>query len=167
MRFQKYLNESLVDNLIKPIKKFTAEKAKKFLKQKWNELQKIIKDQGIEADFLKIINKNLKTNYKSLDQINNETLSESYLTEDFTHFWNYFKDNTFPALSFYPALTIWLELDKIFDGGSINLQKIGVYGVFFITLLAGSHLKNWYQWKKKNPEEFKEEGEPGPFSYKK
>lgn len=166
-RFERYLNENWVANTVKKISNITASKAKKTLKHYWEQLKEIIQDQGKEKEFLKIVNKHLEINANSLDQLEKQQVKEEYLNEDFKHYWEWIKDNAFPTMMIFPGLSIFMELDKLFDNpGNVDIRKIIVYAVFFLIVATGSHIKQWDKWRKENPKSYSDEGEPGPFTIK-
>jgi hypothetical protein len=103
-----------------------------------------------------------------LEEIGRHNIQENVeLNEDFKHYWNWFKDQTWPALTIFPTLQIWFEIDSLLDGAGItdlNFKKIVIYGLLWIVLVTGKHIKMWRKWKKDRPEEYEEEGKPGPFS---
>jgi hypothetical protein len=81
------LNESFnIKKIFKEIKSMTYDKMKKVLYNGFIELIDLVKKEGKEKEFLTLINKNLKSNYKSLDQLKRTPLKESVLNEDLKHF---------------------------------------------------------------------------------
>lgn len=166
MKFYKYISEditlsegTLFQKLLKKIGNKSTNIAKKIFKDNWTKLANIIKNQGKEKRALQIINKAFNTNFSSLDQITKSKIQESNnINEDFAHFWDFLKDQAFPTLSFYPALTAWLELDKLLSGGDFSLTKTLVYATFWLLLVSGKFVKSWKRWKQQNPEEWEKEG---------
>lgn len=167
-RLNRYLNEGITDRVVKELKRLDPRKVKRELQDAWNKLKDIIEENGKEREFLRIINSNFGTSFSSLSQISKKKVQESQkIDEDFKHYWNWFKDQTWPALTIFPVLQIWFQIDSLLDGADIsdlNFKKIIIYSLFWIILVTGKHIKMWYKWKKERPEEFEEEGEPGPFS---
>lgn len=164
MRFKQYLNEGSIKNILSGIGKMSSGKMKTVFKKSFDKMIKIIIDNNIESDFLNIINKNLKTNYKSLKQL--QALKESNLNEDFKNFLTFWKGETFPALSIFPTLQIWFEIDKLFSGVNIvdlDWKKMAVYGLLWILILTGQHIRLFKKWKKENPQDWENEGKPGIF----
>lgn len=166
MRFENYINESDLINegifvdVLKKIKNKSSDYVKKLFKKSWENFSKIIKDNDIESDVLKVINKHLKTNYKSLEQLDKLKLTEDKLNEDFAHYWHLLKQEAFPTLAFWPALKIWLEIDKLFGKSGVdvvNVKMIVVYAIFWLLLVSGKYIKAWAAWKKENPEEYAKE----------
>lgn len=165
MKFQKYITKeevlsegTLFQNLLKKLGNKSTAIAKKIFKDNWIKIANIIKKKGEEDRALQIINKNFETNYKSLDQISKAKIREEVMNEDFAHFWDFLKDQAFPTLSFYPALTAWLELDKLLSGGDFNLNKTLIYAAFWLLLVSGKFVKSWKRWKQQNPEQWEKEG---------
>ena len=170
MKFIQYLNEKDKKSTIKPFLKSLWDmgfnKAKTLLKSSYKELLKVINDNNLEDDFLKIINKHLKSNYKSMNQLSK--LHEETLNEDFKNFWEMFKSEGWPAISIFPALSLWFEFDKLLDGAGLsdlNYKKVSVYGIIWLFLVLGKHIAGWKKWKQENPVEFEEEGsKKNPFA---
>lgn len=162
------LNESFnIKKIFKEIKSMTYDKMKKVLYNGFIELIDLVKKEGKEKEFLTLINKNLKSNYKSLDQLKRTPLKESVLNEDLKHFWDFFKGELFMSATIFMGLQIWFQLDRLLDGVSINdlnFKKIVVYGVVYIFLLTGKHISMFKTWKKEHPEEWEKEGKPNIFS---
>lgn len=164
MRFKNYLNEGIISNLIsKKLKNYTMNKAFNFLENQWKNAIKIIRKNGKEKEALSILNKALGTNFKNLDQFNQKNIKKllpeeieiNNINEDLKHWWEMIKDEGFPTLSFYPALTAWIELGKIFDGvDAVNWKKVAVYASFWAALVTGKYIKSFYKWKKEKPQEY-------------
>jgi hypothetical protein len=140
MKFKDYLNESdyifesnsqsFLKSIIIPLVKMPYDKVVKLLKDKTKEFVKELKNNGLENEFLKIVNKHSKTSYKSLDEF--LRLDEN-LNESFKDFWELFKVEGWMAISIFPTLQMWFEFDKLLTGmdfTDLNFKKIGVYGTF-------------------------------------
>ena len=165
MRFEDYLreeqaiNEGVLSNALKKIKNKSLGSIRKLFKDSWENLAKLTKAKGLEKDALRIINRHMGTRWKTLDQISKAKIVENTeLNEDVAHWWKKIKEEAFPTLAFYPALSVWLELDKLFSVAGaavpgVNWAKVGIYAVFFLLLVSGKYLKGWAQWAKDNPEE--------------
>ena len=173
MRLKNYIDNNINENVFQDMLKKVASKPNKMLekmfKDNWKKLAGILQDNQLEKDALQIINKHLNTQYKSLNQISKSKIAsmparlsnEEVLVEDFSHWWELIKSESFPALSFFPALQAWLEIDKMIRASSVdlsNLKVIGVYGLFWALLVSGKFIKGWHSWKKKNPKEWEKEG---------
>ena len=132
----------------------------KIFKNSWKKFSEMVQDKGLNDKVLKIINKYLKTNYKSLDDIDKLRITEGIINEDFAHYWDLLKQEAFPTLAFWPALKVWLEMDKLFTANGaadVNVKMVIVYAIFWILLVSGKYVKSWADWKKKNPEEYEKE----------
>ena len=174
MRFENYIKEdeilnegALFQKLLKQIGNKSTSVLKKLFRSNWIKLMTNIRQQGLEKDALSIINRHLKTNFNSLDKIEKETIKENYSTnEDFKHYWDLVKAEAFPTLAFYPALSVWLEIDKLLKStGDPSYTAMLAYGVFWVFLVSGKHIAGWLNWKKQNPEEHETEGgKKNPFS---
>jgi hypothetical protein len=98
--------------------------------------------------------------FRSVDQIGKAKIVENTeLNEDFAHWWEKLKIEAFPTLAFYPALSVWLELDKLFAtvGAGPDWKKVAVYGLMFVLLVSGKYLREWQKWARDNPEEYEKE----------
>ena len=164
MRLEKFIDEDiLIENIImKNLKKLFNKPAKKVMmifQDSFRKFIKIIRQNDVESEVLKILNKHAGKNYKSLEQIlKSKPLTESEeLNEDWSHFWDTIKSEAFPALSFYPALTAWLEIDKLIKGSDASIKAIVIYAIIWLFLISGKFIKQFYKWKKENPEEYMKE----------
>lgn len=163
MRFNNYLQENINENLVTKcltkIKNKSDNILKKLFLDKWKELTQYLKDNNLENDALKIINKHMKTGFSSLDIITKTNIKESKeINEDLKHWWMFVKSEAFPALSFYPVLKCFLELDKLItDPGSADIKTMIIYGVMWVFLVSGKYLTDWSKWKKEKPSEYKAE----------
>ena len=174
MRFNDYLKEESINEniIIDTLKKLAGKPANTVMKMFKDGYKKFVdmleKDQltmgsGVDLDkILGIINKAYGTKYKDISdlkkQINANIKESTELNEDWSRFWDLIKGEAFPALSFYPALTVWLELDKwVRQSGDINSRVIIVYGLIWLLLISGKFVKGFRKWKKEFPEEYYEE----------
>jgi len=165
LRLETYLKEDEILNegaflqkLLNKIGNKSTNLVKKIFKDNWIKLANIIKSNSLEKSALSIINRYLKVNFRSIDQIENMAIKES-VNEDFKHYWELIKGNAFPSLAFYPLLQVFLEIDKLIKStGEVNIKAIVVYGLFWVFLVSGKHIKGWIDWKKTNPEEHEAEG---------
>jgi len=147
MRLEKFIDEDiLIENIImKNLKKLFNKPAKKVMmifQDSFRKFIKIIRQNDVESEVLKILNKHAGKNYKSLEQIlKSKPLTESEeLNEDWTHFWDTIKTEAFPALSFYPALTAWLEIDKLIKGSDASIKAIVIYAIIWLFLISGKFI---------------------------
>ena len=161
------IEENWVRDAIKKVTDLSSKKAKKMMRDSWNKLKEMVQNQGVEKEFIRIINKHLNTNLRSLSDLDRKKIGESEeLNEDFTHYWQWIKDNAFPTLVIFPGLQIFFELDKIIDGDTPDFKKMIVYAIFWILVATGSHITQWDKWRKENPQSYSDEGEPSPFTIK-
>lgn len=166
MRFDNYLKEdNLNENIIiDTIKKIAGKPANTVMKMFKDGFKKFIgifqeQDDMTQEKVLGAINKAYGTKYRNVDDLKKalkSNLKESTeLNEDFAHYWGLIKGEAFPALSFYPALTVWLEVDKwIRQSGDVNSRVIIVYGLIWLLLISGKFIKGFRKWKKEHPEEY-------------
>lgn len=164
LKNNQYITENTVTSIIQDIIK-SPQKFKNAMKQGFQKFIKILQDNDLETPFLKILNKQFKTNYKSLKQLQN-LKEDTIVNEDFKNFLRFWRGETYPALSIFPTLQIWFQIDRLLDGVSItNLdwKRISVYGVMWIIIITGQHVILHKKWKKENPDEYESEGNPGIF----
>lgn len=140
-------------------------------KNAWTELYNIAKEDGKEEELLKLLNKSFKTNFKDLSDISRKVPifeTKNLINEDFKHFWQYFKFESWPILTIFPSLQVWFEIDKLlFGSGDMDEKKLAFYGSFWILMVTGNFVKQWNKWKKEHPEEYEKEGsKKNPFSLK-
>lgn len=166
MKFKKYLVESDVKTNIKKLISGGLGKAQKKIKDSIKSFIDIVKKSGKEKEVITSINKALGTKHKSLNDLKYKTIREDkeYLNEDLKNFWSFMKREVWPSLSFYPILSLWLELDKIIKGADPAWKNIGIYVAIWLFLVSTKHITMWKKWKKDNPDEFGKEGQPGPFT---
>ncbi len=155
MKFEKFIiNENLMDKTKSLLQRLDITKTLKFLKSEFDVFVDEVRNAGIEDEVVSLINKYFGTRYRSLSQIERQTIRESkeVLNEDLAHWWEVVKSEAFPTLAFYPALTIWLDIDKLFAGQDINIKKTVIYASMWILLVSGKYLNGWLKWKKQNQE---------------
>jgi hypothetical protein len=161
MRLQKYyeLNEMVIDRFfmdeIKKLKNLSWSQVKKKFLSAWEQLKETLKtNEEVQDAALKIINKYMKTNYNDLDDVRLVVQESEELNEDASHWWQLIKGEAFPALSFYPALQCWLELDKLLKGTGFNATILVVYASFWLLLVSSKYIKGWLDWRKTKPDEY-------------
>jgi len=76
------------------------------------------------------------------------------VNEDFRHWWQLVSKEAFPTLAFYPALQVWLELDKYIKNENFNVKIIVFYAALWIVIVTGKYIIGWIKWKKENPDEY-------------
>jgi hypothetical protein len=145
--FNVYENKSLVRSTIDKIKKWTWDKAKKTLQGAFRYLVKFAKDKGIEKQVLNIINTMIGKQYRSLSDLMKISLKEDVLYEG--EWWDEAKGNFYGAVSFYPLLTAFLELDKVIkDAGGADMKYVAIYALIWASIVSGKVLSNQYKKKK-------------------
>lgn len=166
MRLTNYLKEGNIDeniilDTIKKIGNKPAGSVMKILKDGFTKFVGMFQQQDdmTQEKVLGAINKAYGTNYRNVDDLKSQiraNIKESTeLNEKWSHYWDLIKGEAFPALSFYPALTAWLEIDKwIRQSGDVNSRVIVVYGLIWLLLISGKFVKGFRKWKKDNPEEY-------------
>ncbi len=88
-------------------------------------------------------------------------MRESTINEDARHWWELIKQEAFPTLAFYPALQIWLEMDKYIKGDSFDTKVMMFYAALWLTLVSGKYITGWMKWKKEKPDEYSKERSMG------
>lgn len=167
------LNErNVLSKYIEPLKKLSPRQVRKKLKSAFDQfVEKMSQYPELEDQILKLINSKLGANFRSLKDAQKKKVQEGYeINEDFSHFWGWFKDSLWPAVTIFPTLQVWFQIDKLLEGAGIedlNFKKIAVYALLWLTLVTGKHIKMWKKWKEEEPEEFEKEGRPGPFTPRK
>lgn len=159
MRLKKYMvNEMSIPSWItnsfnkvkKELSKMTFSEFNKKCEKAFDELVSIIDPEELSA-FLKKVGIDEHT-------FKNKLFKESIeINEDMSHWWNMIKTEAFPTLAFYPALQVWLELDKILKGTPYSGAVIAFYASFWLLLISGKYISGWLKWKKENPEEYNKE----------
>lgn len=149
------LNENIIKSMLNKIKNKSVNSVQRIFKDAWLKLASSLKDK--EDEILMIINKNFGTKYRSFDQISKaKPIMEGHeLNEDWKHYWEMLKSEGFPTLSFYPALTAWIEIGKILEPDmQVNWTKFGAYALFWLLLVSGRFIKQYKKWKKENPDQY-------------
>lgn len=141
------LNESRILNVIKDFKNRSERQIISTLKDAWQRMVNMIKRQGKEKEALNIINKALKTNYRSLDQLNR--INETSADPSKGGFVNWLKSIIFQGTigaSIFTSLQIFFSLDNLLSGvgDATDIKKMIVYA-FLWTLLASKTYIDWKQ----------------------
>jgi hypothetical protein len=155
MRFKQYLNENNdIFKLTVPRNYYLMLDAikQKLLKISYNEFKNKCKSS---YDIIK--------NIIDIDYIKKKfNLNENIdLNEDVKHWWELIKSEAFPTLAFYPALQVWLEIDKMVKGTPYSGNVLCFYAAFWLILVTGKYIIGWNAWKKENPTEYNKEREIG------
>mgnify|MGYP000938184447 CR=1 FL=1 len=121
-------------------------------------LSKMLKDYNIDKEEKRVSrstrNKEAMTKYFSMT-------SESLINEDARHWWKLIKQEGFPTLAFYPALQVWLEMDKCLKGDTFNTKVIMFYAALWLVIVSGKYVAGWMKWKKEKPNEYELERSMG------
>lgn len=171
MRFEEYIKEEeqmlilegVFQKILGKIANKPINKVKNIFQEHWRRLANLLQKQDLENDALRIINKQLGTHFRSLDQITKADIAKmpAKLTEDFAHYWGFLKDNAFTATLIFSGLQIFFELDKLIKTQEPDFKTLIVYAAMWVVLVSGKYIKDYIHWKKQNPEEFEREGRPG------
>jgi len=164
MKFQSFVvNENMMEKSLSFIKRLSFNKVKSFLKGEFDKFVEMIKTTGREEEALSIMNKFFGTRYRSFEEIQKQKIHESdeMVNEDLAHWWDVVKSEAFPTLAFYPALTVWLEIDKLFNDKDMDMKKTIVYASLWMLLVSGKYVNGWMKWKKQNPDEYTDERKQG------
>jgi len=171
MRFEKHMNTlneaNAFTGLLSKIKSKGEKAILKLLRKSWVEFYELVQDSGLEEQVLDAINKHFNTNYSSLEQLNKiktplTIKGESTLVEGWTHWWDFVKAENWPAMSFFPALSAWMEINNWLGGTTdFNFKRFGFYAMFWVLLVSGKYLKDFIKWKHESPEDFAKEKKQG------
>jgi hypothetical protein len=149
--YEIYEDKNLVKVAIDKIKRWSWDKAKKTLQGAFRYLIKFAKDKGIEKQVLDIINRMVGKQYRSLSDLMKISLKEDVLYEG--EWWDEAKGNFYGAVSFYPLLTAFLELDKVIKGqGGADMKYVAIYALIWASIVSGKVLSNQYKKKKADKE---------------
>jgi hypothetical protein len=145
--YEIYEDKNLVKSTIDKIKKWSWEKAKKTFQGAFRYLIKFAKDKGIEKEVLNIINRMIGKQYRNLNDLMKISLKEDVLYEG--EWWDEAKGNFYGAVSFYPLLTAFIELDKVIkDQGGADMKYVAIYALIWAAIVSGKVLSNQYKKKK-------------------
>ena len=149
--FNIYENKNLIRSIIDKIKKWSWKKVKKTLQGSFRYLVKFAQDKGIEKQVLDIINKMIGKQYKNLNDIMKLSLKEEVLYEN--ELWSEVKNNFYNAISFYPLLEAFIELDKVIkDAGGADMKYVATYGLIWASIVGGKVLTTQFNKKRKEKE---------------
>lgn len=158
MRFQSYLTEGdIISTFFSKIKGFSTQRLQDFLYKEFERFTEVVQSTQYEPMVVQMINRKFDTRVRTLDEFKRMRVPQiregSVLNEDLAHWWDLVKGEAFPALSFYPALQVWLDIDKLIKGQDFNFRATVVYAMIWILLVSGKYIKGYLDWKKQNPEE--------------
>lgn len=141
MKFHNFIiTEGVIQNVIKGLKNLSYRQFVNKAEESIRELIDKLTEEGKEDEALKIINRAYKSNFKSFSQIVDAKpkLEESSIED----YWKIIKSELFPTLTFYPALSVWLEIDKLFKGSEPNMRIVIIYSLFWVALITGKFIQN-------------------------
>lgn len=165
MRLQRYMINELslpswiinsFNKIKKEIGKMSFEQFKKKCEDSYNEISKSVSDE----EELFRLEQELDIPY-NMRYYNRNKKNESVIDESAKHWWDLIKTEAFPTLAFYPALQVWLELDKMLKGTKYSGKVIGFYAAFWLILVSAKYVKGHFDWRKKKPHEYAKEREMG------
>ena len=172
-RYQTYLTEnSNVKGLLARLSAMGYKKAEKELIGSTKTILQLLMDKGMADEALLIINKHLKTHFKSLKDIGRQNRipvheNTEMINEDLKHFWSFVESQSWVGLAFFPILQLYLELEKLLAGTGVDLKRTLVYGAIFLFIMSAKHVQLYNKWKRENPAEWEMEGRPNAFIGKK
>lgn len=138
------LNEdtNFIKSVVSKLGKMSWDAAKKFLKQKAQEFVAFIKDDPYidDANVLRIINTRFGTTFSSTSSVFAKALVENTnrVDEGLKEWWKEASGNFYGAISFYPLLTAFLEMDKVIKGtGDANVRTMAIYFLIWVLIISG------------------------------
>ncbi len=141
------INESatFIKDVVNRLGRMTWDTVKKFLKQKAQNFIEIVKDNPYadENGVLKIINSRLGTHFSDVRSVFAQKLMENTdkCDEGLKDWWKEASGSLYGALSFYPLLTTFLELDKVVKGaGDANIRSMSIYFIIWVLVVSGKVL---------------------------
>jgi hypothetical protein len=151
MDIEKLLLQENVSFLKKMMDKIIKKPKKTFKQDLIQAIAKVAKEakkQGLEAEVMTVINKHHTKRISNLSQLINPAKQIKEGFKDF--FGGEAIKNAYGALSFYPILMMFLELDKVFRGAGGDLKISLVYLTIWLAVISGKAeasniLTNLYQ----------------------
>lgn len=138
------INENIgfIKDVVNKLGKMPWDTAKKFLKQKAKEFEAFVKDDPYvdDSNVLRIINNRFGTHFSDIHSVFAKGLVESTdrCDEGLKDWWKEASSSLYGALSFYPLLTAFLELDKVLKGtGDANIRVLVVYFLIWVLVVSG------------------------------
>ena len=169
MRYQSYITEgNNVTDVIKRLSKMGYRKAEKELKGSTKGILQLFLDKGMQEEALLIINKHLKTRFKSLKDIGRQHRipireGEEILNEDLKHLWGFIESQSWVGLAFFPILQLYLELEKLLSNSGVDYKRILIYGAIFMFIMSAKHVQLFNKWKDTHEKDWEMEGRPTAF----
>lgn len=133
-------NRAYIVQIMNTLKNMTWDKAQNFMRGKVKEFFNKLEASGVDRKkILSIANKHLWSNFKSPTPITNKKITESRLDEGiFKTWWSEATGNLYGALSFYPLLTAFLEMDKVIkQSGDADVRAMSIYFIIWIAIITG------------------------------
>lgn len=131
-------NKSYVISVINKLKSMTWDRFQSFLRDKVKEFFNKLENSDINRkQVIDIVNKRMWANIKSPNQLN-KTIKESRLDEGFKEWWKEASGNLYGALSFYPILMTFIELDKVIkQTADADLRAMAIYFIVWVAVVTG------------------------------
>lgn len=133
-------SRSFIKKIIDSLVKMSCGKAKQLFKKSTKDMITFFKKNGIEKEALRIINKSFGVNYNSLKQLQKSPalVENKVINEDWCAWWKEATFNMYGALSFYPLLQSFLELDKLVKhSGDADISYVMTYFLIWIAIITG------------------------------
>lgn len=133
-------NKSFIIQVLNTLKNMTWNKAQDFLRSKVKEFFNKLESSGVDRKkILSISNKYLWSDFRSVTPITNKKITENRIDEGiFSNWWNEATSNIYGALSFYPLLTAFLEMDKVIkQTGDADVRAMSIYFIVWIAIITG------------------------------
>jgi len=139
VKIELYEDKSFIRRVISDIGKWSWNKVKKTLQNAFKYLIRFAKDKDIEKEVLSIINKMIGKQYRKLEDLTKVSLKEDVLYEN--KWWDEAKGNFYGAISFYPLLQAFIELDKVVkDAGGADMKYVLIYALIWASIVSGKVL---------------------------
>jgi hypothetical protein len=142
-----YENRVFISTIINKLGRISNwDTAKKFIKGKVSQLIEYIKSSDIdEKALLRVINKHFNTTFTNMNSMMTKRIVERVdsVDEGIKDWWKEATGNLYGALSFYPLLTVFLELDKIIKGSAdANIRAMLIYLIIWVLIITGKVLSS-------------------------
>lgn len=139
-------NKTYIKIVSRKIQDIDWNKIKVIIKKNINIFADFVEKAGIEKEALQIINKNLKTNFKSIRDITNLKLLESpvfgYSMNDISKQWDKIKCCVYSLLSKFKFNDAFVELSELMVENGHKSPSAVVFYVLFWSLLSTGKLIN-------------------------
>lgn len=127
---------------LKQLSRLTWTNAKEEMLSAFQELSKFIVDNNLEQKVIDIISKGTGHRFSNLKQVLSVKISESSIDEGvMKNWWDEARGNFYGAISFYPLLQAFIELDRVIKGaGGANMKYVVIYGLMWAAIVAGKSM---------------------------